>query len=401
MLHKNRLFTPGPTPLLPAAQTAMASFTAHHRTADFRALFQRVLSDMKEFIGTKNDVLVLACSGTGLMEASVSNLTSPGDKVLVLTAGKFGERWTGLAKAFGCAVDVLSAPYGETISLDEVRAKLTPGVRAVFVQATESSTGARHDVDGIAKIVRTHGGASGNDTLLVVDAITGLGTTHLDVDGWGVDVIIGGSQKALMMPPGLAYCAVSERAWKRMDATTSPRYYFDLRKERKSAAKGETAYTPATSLFAALGAALEFVRGMGGGDLAKGREELVNNAELCAAMTRAGAKALGLKLYASSPAAALTAICTPDGLDSGKIVKEFRESFDAVVANGQGEMKGKIFRIAHIGYYDYLDTVGILGALEHVLAHVTEHSVEYGAAVRAAQEVYARALREKRPLVGA
>jgi aspartate aminotransferase-like enzyme len=385
MLHKNRLFTPGPTPLLPAAQTAMASFTAHHRTADFKALFQRVLSDMKEFIGTKNDVLVLACSGTGVMEASVSNLTSPGDKVLVLTAGKFGERWTGLAKAFGCNVDVLSAPYGETFSPEEIRARVTHDLRAVFVQATESSTGARHDVQEIAKIAHTQ-----SDALLVVDAITGLGTTHLDVDGWGVDVIIGGSQKALMMPPGLAYCAVSERAWKRMDATTSPRYYFDLRKERKSAAKGETAYTPATSLFAALGAALDFVRIMGKGDLTKGREELVNNAELCAEMTRAGAKALGLKLYASAPAAALTAISAPDGLDSGKIVKEFRESFDAVVANGQGEMKGKLFRIAHIGYYDYLDTIGILGALEHVLARVTEKRFEYGAAVRAAQQVYAR-----------
>jgi len=397
MLRKNRLFTPGPTPLLPAAQTAMASFTAHHRTADFRALFQRVLADMKEFIGTKNDVLVLACSGTGVMEAAVSNLTSPGDKVLVLTTGKFGERWTGLAKAFGCNVDVLSGPYGETLSPDEVRARVTPDVRAVFVQATESSTGARHDVQGIAKLVR----GQGDHTLLVVDAITGLGTTHLDVDGWGLDMIIGGSQKALMMPPGLAYCAVSDRAWKRMDATTSPRYYFDLRKERKSAAKGETAYTPATSLFAAMGAALEFVRGMGNGDLAKGREELVNNAELCAEMTRAGAKALGLKLYASAPAAALTAISSPDGLDSGKIVREFRESFDAVVANGQGEMKGKIFRIAHIGYYDYLDTIGILGALEHVLAKTTGRTVEYGAAVKAAQEVYARSITDKGQLVGA
>jgi aspartate aminotransferase-like enzyme len=386
MLHKNRLFTPGPTPLLPAAQTAMASFTAHHRTADFRALFQQVLADMKEFIGTKNDVLVLACSGTGVMEASVSNLTSPGDKVLVLTAGKFGERWTGLAKAFGCNVDVLSVPYGETFSLEAIRSRVTSDVRAVFVQATESSTGARHDVEAIAKIVRAHG----DGTLLVVDAITGLGTTHLNVDSWGVDVIIGGSQKALMMPPGLAYCAVSERAWKRMETTTSPRYYFDLRKERKSAAKGESAYTPATSLFAALGAALTFVRGMGSGNLVKGREELVHNAEICAEMTRAGAKALGLKLYASSPAAALTAICAPDGVDSSKIVKEFRESFDAVVANGQGEMKGKLFRIAHIGYYDYLDTIGILGALEHVLARVIDRSVEYGAAVRAAQEVYAR-----------
>src|ERR1700733_6435586 len=399
MLHKNRLFTPGPPPLLPAAQTAMASFTAHHRTADFRALFQRVLADMKEFIGTKNDVLGLAFLGTGVMEASVSNLTSPGDKVLELTAGKFGTRWTGLAKAFGCKVEVLSVPYGETFSLEEIRARVTADVRAVFVQASESSTGARHDVEGIAKIVRAQGGASGNDTLLVVDAITGLGTTHLDVDGWGVDVIIGGSQKALMMPPGLAYCAVSERAWKRMDVTTSPRYYFDLRKERKSAAKGESAYTPATSLFAALGAALEFVRGMGNGDLAKGREALVNNAELCAAMTRAGAKALGLSLYSAPPAAALTALTSPDGIDSGKIVKEFRESFDAVVANGQGEMKGKLFRIAHIGYYDYLDTIGILAALEHVLARTTGRAVDYGAAVKAAQEVYAQALADKRQLV--
>ena len=231
---------------------------------------------------------------------------------------------------------------------------------------------------------------SGEDTLLIVDAITGLGTTHLDVDAWGIDVIIGGSQKALMIPPGLAYCAVSDRAWRRMDTTTSPRFYFDLRKERKSAAKGESAYTPATSLFAALGAALEFIRKMGNGDLAQGRETLVNNAELCAEMTRAGATALGLKLFASPPAAALTAITSPDGLDSGKIVKEFRETFDAVVANGQGEMKGKLFRIAHIGYYDYLDTIGILAALEHVLARTTGRSVDYGSAVRAAQQVYAR-----------
>jgi len=397
MLHKNRLFTPGPTPLLPAAQQAMASFTAHHRTADFRALFQRVLADMKEFVGTQNDVLVLASSGTGAMEASVSNLTSPGDKVLVLTAGNFGERWTGLAKAFGCSVDVLSGPYGETFSLSEIRARLTPEVRAVFVQATESSTGVRHDVQGIAKLVR----GNGDNTLLVVDAITGLGTTHLDVDGWGVDVIIGGSQKALMIPPGLAYCAVSERAWQRMESTKSPRFYFDLRKERKAAAKGESAYTPPTSLFAALGAALEFIRGMGDGDLRKGREALVDNAELCAEMTRAGVQALGLKLFAASPAAALTAIRSPQGIDSGKLIKEFRESFDAVVANGQGEMKGQLFRIAHIGYYDYLDTIGILGALEHVLARCTGKSIDYGASVRAAQEVYARALSPKQQAVEA
>src|SRR6476469_6296913 len=386
MLLKNRLFTPGPTPILPAAQTSMASFAMHHRTADFRALYTRVLADMKDFIGTRNDVLVLASSGTGVMEGSVSNLTSPGDRVLVLTAGKFGERWRDLAKAYQCQVDLVEKPYGETFSLDEVREKLTPETKAVYLQATESSTGTRHDVRGIAQLVR----ANSDDTLLVVDAITGLGTTHLDVDGWGIDVIIGGSQKALMIPPGLAYLAVSERAWKRMDSSKNPRYYFDFRKERKSNAKGETAFTPATSLWAALGAALEFVRQMGAGDVAAGRKALVDNAELAAEMTRAGVAALGLKLFTSSPGAALTPAVAPAGLDSGKIVKEFRETFSAVVANGQGDMKGKLFRIAHIGYYDFLDTIGILAALEHVMATVTDKPVESGAAVRAAKEVFAR-----------
>jgi aspartate aminotransferase-like enzyme len=185
-----------------------------------------------------------------------------------------------------------------------------------------------------------------------------------------------------------------------METTTSPRFYFDLRKERKAAAKGESAYTPPTSLFAALGAALEFIRGMGNGDLAKGRETLVDNAELCAEMTRAGVQAVGLKLFATAPASALTAVRSPEGIDSGKIIKEFRESFDAVVANGQGEMKGQLFRIAHIGYYDYLDTIGILGALEHVLARCTGKTIEYGAAVGAAQQAYARGLSGKHQPVG-
>ena len=391
MLKKNRLFTPGPTPLLPAAQTAMASYGAHHRTAEFRALFTRVLADVKEFIGTNNDVLVLSSSGTGFMEASVANLTSPGDRVLVLTAGKFGERWTSLAKAFGCVVETVTAPYGETISLEEVRRKLTPETRCVYVQATESSTGARHDVEAIAELVRSSRGVL-PDTLLIVDAITGLGTTRLDVDGWGIDVIIGGSQKALMIPPGLAYGAISERAWQRMETTKSPRYYFDLRKERRSAAKAETAYTPATSLFAGLAAAFDYVRQMGDGNLAAGRDALIANAELCAAMARAGVQALGLKLFApSSPAAALTAVTAPASADSTAICKRFREQFGAVVANGQAEMKGQLFRIAHIGYYDYLDTVGVLAALEHVIAETTGSKVEFGCAVRAAQEVYAKA----------
>ncbi|HYG98313.1 MAG TPA: alanine--glyoxylate aminotransferase family protein [Terriglobales bacterium] len=393
MLRKNRLFTPGPTPLLPAAQTAMAASGIHHRTADFKALFSKTLADLKTFIGTKNDVVLLASSGTGAMEASVTNLTSPGDKVLVLTAGKFGERWRDLTKTWGCNVDVLSAPYGETFIPEAVREKVASGdVRAVFMQATESSTGARHSVEMVAREIAES--RSAEHTLLIVDAITGLGTTYFDVDGWGIDVIIGGSQKAVMVPPGLAYLAVSERAWNRMEQPHSPSYYFDLRKERKSQLKGETAFTPAISLVAGLAAALEYIRASGQGDLAAGRDALIANAETCAAMTRAAASALGLTIFpASAPGAALTAIMPPEGMDSGLLVKEFRERFDAVVANGQGEMKGKMVRIAHLGYYDYLDTIGVIGALEQVLARVApHHKVEFGAGVKAAQQVYARAI---------
>lgn len=388
MLRKNRLFTPGPTPLLPAAQLAMAAATMHHRTADFRALYRRVLDDLKVFIGTQNDVILLAASGTGAMEAAVANLTSPGDKVLVLSAGKFGERWRDLARAFACDVEVAGADYGQAIAPGSVSEQLTPQTRAVFLQSTESSTGVRHDVQAIAAAVRQ----AAPDALLVVDAITGLGTTAFDVDGWGLDVIIGGSQKALMIPPGLAYCAVSERAWQRMEQTRSPRYYFDLRRERKSAAQGESAYTPATALIAALGAALDYLRAAGEGDLVRGRELLIANAETCAAMTRAAAQALGLELFAARPAAALTALRAPQGMDAGDIVRAFRRGFDAVVAGGQGEMKGRIFRIAHLGFYDYLDTIGILGALEQVLARaVSPRRIEFGAGLRAAQAAYAEA----------
>jgi aspartate aminotransferase-like enzyme len=385
MLKKDRLFTPGPTPLLPAAQRALAAADIHHRTAEFRALYSRVLTGLQSFIGTRNDVLMLAASGTGAMEAAVTNLTSAGDKVLVLTAGKFGERWRDLARIYGCDADVLSVDYGTTFTLEAVAARLSPQMpRVVFLQATESSTGARHDVRGVAELLR------GSDTLLVVDAITGLGTTEFDVDGWGVDIIIGGSQKALMVPAGLAYCAVSERAWQRMEQSRTPRYYFDLRRERKAAAKGESAFTPAIANIAALGAALEYLRAAGNGDLTAGRDALIQNAELAAAMTRTAVDALGLKLFAAAaPAAALTAVVPPTKMDSGVIVKAFRERFGAVVANGQGEMKGKLFRIAHIGYYDYLDTIGVLGALEQVLVGLGV-KCELGAGVRAAQAVYAK-----------
>jgi aspartate aminotransferase-like enzyme len=387
MIRKTRLFTPGPTPLLPAAQFAMAAADIHHRTPEFIALNKKVLAQLKEFVGTKNDVILMASSGTGAMEASVSNLTSPGDRVLVLTAGKFGERWVSLTKAFGCEVDVVSAPYGKTFDLEEVRNALNPDTRVVYMQATESSTAVRHCVAAVADLLKSEG----SDALLVVDGITGLGTTHFDVDESGVDIIIGGSQKAVMIPPGLAYLSVSDKAFARMASTKNPRYYFDLLKERKSAQKGDTSYTPSVALIAGLGAALDYIAAQGGGDLAEGRKALVENAETCAAMTRAAVEGLGLKLFAPDvPAAAVTAVLSPEGVDSGVIVKELKARFAAVITNGQGEMQGKIFRIAHIGYFDYMDTIALIGALEHVAVNTLKiPGVQFGDALIAAQKVFA------------
>jgi len=386
MIRKVRLYTPGPTPLLPAAQFAMAAADMHHRTPEFKALYTKVLAQLKVFVGTKNDVLLLSSSGTGAMEASVSNLTSPGDKVLVLTAGKFGERWTGLAKAFGCDPDVLTAPYGQTFDLAQVKAALKPEHKIVFMQSTETSTAVRHDVEAVAKIIKE----SDSQALLVVDGITGLGTTHFDVDGWGIDVLIGGSQKAVMIPPGLAYLSVSEKAWGAMETSKNPRYYFDLRKERKNAVKGESAYTPAVALVAGLGAALDYIAGQAGGDLEKGRIALVNNAIVNAAATRAGLVSLGFTLFApTAPAAAATAVAVPEGMDSGTVVKALKSRFSLVTANGQGEMQGKIFRVAHLGYFDYLDTVAFLAAAEHIAKDTLGLPVEFGQAVAAAQRVFA------------
>lgn len=391
MIRKTRLYTPGPTPLLPAAQFAMAAADMHHRTPEFRALFQKVLGQLKIFVGTKNDVLLLSSSGTGAMEAAVTNLTSPGDKVLVLTAGKFGERWTGLVKAFGCEPDAVTAPYGQTFDLAQIRAALKPEHKVVFVQSTETSTAVRHDIEAIAKLIRE----GGSQALLVVDGITGLGTTHFDVDGWGIDVLIGGSQKAVMIPPGLAYLSVSERAWAAMETSKNPRYYFDLRKERKNAVKGESAYTPAVALVAGLGAALDYIAGQAGGDLEKGRIALVNNAQVNAAATRAGLVALGFTLFApSAPAAAATAVAVPEGMNSGDVVKALKTRFALVTANGQGEMQGKIFRVAHLGFFDYLDTIALLGAMEHIAKDTLGLPVEYGQAVAAAQRVYAEAAKQ-------
>ena len=341
MISKGAFHDPQDTPFYARPDAAAARSPVRHGGgrhsppyAEFRALFQKVLAQLKVFVGTKNDVLLLSSSGTGAMEASVSNLTSPGDRVLVLTAGKFGERWAELAKAFGCECDVVTAPYGETFDLAEVRKAVKPEHSAVYMQATETSTAVRHDVEAIAKLLKE----AAPEALLVVDGITGLGTTHFDVDGWGIDVLIGGSQKAVMIPPGLAYLSVSEQAWAAMETTKNPRYYFDLRKERKNAVKGESAYTPAVALVAALGAALDYIAGQAGGDLEKGRIALVNNAEVNAAATRAGLVALGFTLFApTAPAAAATAVAVPEGMDSGDVVKALK----AQVRAGRGQRAGR------------------------------------------------------------
>ena len=377
---KERLFTPGPTPLLMEAQLRALTMTLHHRTDAFRTLMRETLDNLRSYFHTQNDVIVFASSGTGAMEGAVSNLLSPGDRVLIGTAGKFGERWVQLAKAYGIESVVVEAPYGQTVPISEMKKHLESSgpFRAVFIQATESSTGVRNDVETLGKIVTTL-----PDCCFVVDAITGLGTTDLRPDEWGVDIMIGGSQKATMIPPGLAFASISEKALKAMEKSKLPRYYFDYAKERKSLAKGESSYTPATSLVVCLHAALNYIKELG-------RENLIANAALLAEATREAATALSLTHFAqSSPANAVTAINAPAGIESTKVVKDMKARFGAILTDGQGTMKGHMFRIAHLGYYDFLDLIAVLGGLEITLQKVG-HKVELGSGVRAAQNVYLR-----------
>jgi aspartate aminotransferase-like enzyme len=377
---KERLFTPGPTPLLLEAQLRALTMTLHHRTDAFRTLMRETLENLRYYFHTKNDVVVFASSGTGAMEGAISNLLSPGERVLIGTAGKFGERWVQLAKAYGIESVVVEAPYGHPAPISEMKKHLETGgpFRAVLIQATESSTGVRNDVETLGKVV-----ASLPETCFVVDAITGLGTTDLRPDEWGIDIMIGGSQKATMIPPGLAFASISEKAALAMEKSKLPRYYFDYAKERKSLSKGESSYTPATSLVVCLHGALNYIKELG-------RENLIANASLLAEATREAAIAMGLTNFAvSSPANAVTAINAPAGIESTKVVKEMRSRFGAILTDGQGTMKGHMFRIAHLGYYDFLDLLAVLGALEIVLQKVG-HKVELGSGVRAAQNVYLR-----------
>jgi len=377
---KERLFTPGPTPLILEAQLRSMAKDFHHRTDEFRQLIRETLELLRYYFNTQNDVLLLASSGTGAMEGAITNLLSPGDRVLVGTAGKFGERWLALTEAYGIEAVKVEFPYGHTLDMEELGRRLEREgpFRAVLVQATETSTGVSHDVKKLGEIVQTH-----PETCLVVDAITGLGTTDLRPDEWGLDVVIGGSQKATMIPPGLAFVGLSEKAWKRVAESKLPRFYFDFAKERKSLAKGEASYTPATSLVAGLRAALEYIRQMG-------RENLIGNAAWLAAATRVGVQAIGLKLFAvCSPANAVTTIRAPEGMDSGAIIKALRSQFGMIVANGQGSMKGQIFRLAHLGYFDAADLFSLLAALEVSLVRLG-FKLELGSGVRAAEEACLR-----------
>jgi aspartate aminotransferase-like enzyme len=379
MIKKQRLFTPGPTPLSPVVQEALARPILHHRTDEFRAVFRDCLSGLKQFLKSADDIVIVAGSGTAGMEAALVNVLSPGDAMLALVAGSFGERWTNLGKAYGMDVRVLEAPWGEAVTAEAVAAALNrdPKIKAVFVQFSESSTGARHDLEALARVT-----ASRADTLLVADAISGAGAMRLETSKWGVDVVVVGSQKALALPPGLVFLSLSEKAWQRAETARAPRFYFDLRRERKAQAGGEGAFTPAISHMIALKAALDDLQARGGVDA------LVDNAGTLAAMMRAAALGIGVPLVAPRDHGdALSALYPPAGLDSGAIVKALKSEFASTVAGGQGQLKGKIFRVAHLGYYDATDILGLIATLEIALSRLG-HRFELGAGIAAAETEY-------------
>jgi aspartate aminotransferase-like enzyme len=380
-IKKQRLLTPGPTPLLPRALHAMMGSDIHHRTEDFRKLYKSVLSGLKDLLKTESDIIILVSSGTGGLESAIVNFLNAGDKVIICVAGKFGERFEGMSKTYGLNAIILREEYGNVVKPEALERALAehPDAKAVMVQASETSTGAAHDIKRMGLAVKK------TNAIMVLDAVTGLGTMPLDIDGWGLDVVVSGSQKSFMIPPGLAFVSISKKAWAAADQSKTPRFYFDLKRELKNAVNGESAWTPNTSLILAMQEAINYVQGLGG------LENLVANAQLLAKATREAAVAMGLELFSpDSPAASVTAIRAPKGMDSGVIVKEFRSRFGAIIANGQGSMKGQIFRIAHLGYFDFMDLFAMVAALELIL-NANGHKVEFGTGVAAVQRVYAEA----------
>ncbi len=371
---KRYLLAPGPTPIPPEVLQAMAQPIIHHRTPEYEALFADVRRDMRLLFQCQNEVLMFAASGTGAMEGAVVNTLSPGDPVVVIRGGKFGERWAEICEAYGVRVVAVDVPYGKSVDPAAVSAALQkePAAKAVFATHSETSTGAAHDIQTLAAIVRETG------ALLVVDAISSLGVMDLPMDTWGVDIVVAGSQKGLMLPPGLAFAALSDKAWARVPDARLPKYYFTFAGERKAIEKNQSAYTPAVSLVVGLRESLRLI-------LAEGLPNVFARHERLARATRAGVQALGLELFADQPGAACTAVKAPAGIEGGAIVKGFRKR-GITIAGGQGTMKGRIFRIAHMGYVDAFDVVTALGALELVLADLG-YPVKVGEGVRAAQQI--------------
>ena len=376
-MDKRYLFSPGPTMLPPRVLLKMAEPIMHHREPEFQKIFEEVRKGLKVLFQTKNEVLIFTSSGTGAMEASVSNLLSRGDKALVVRGGKFGERWGEICKAYGIEFIPIDVEWGRAAEPGRIQEILASdrSIRVVYIQATETSTGVVHPMKEIAEIVKKY-----DDAVLVVDAITGIGVLDMPMDRWGLDVVISGSQKALMLPPGLSFAAVSDKAWKWVERSNLPKYYFDFKKELKSVQKNQSAYTPAISLFVALREALRMME-------EEGLEAIFRRHEKLARATRAAVRALGLELYApGSPSPGLTAVKVPAGIDGVKLQKLFFERFGITVAEGQNRAKGKIIRIAHLGYYERLDMIMVISALEMLLKEMG-HPFELGRGVKAAEEI--------------
>ena len=379
-MPKRRLMTPGPTQVPEAVRLAMARDVINHRTAEFRAVLAEALDGLKYVFQTANDVLILTSSGTGAMEAAVANLAPAGGKVIVLESGKFSERWRLIAEAFGIQVIRYEVPWGEPFEAKKVAELLQkhPDAAAVFSTLMETSTGVGHDIAAIGQVVRQ------SAAVFVVDGISGVGVMECRTDAWGIDVLIVGAQKALMTPPGLAFLAVSPKAWRQVESFRRPVFYFDLLNYRKNIATPDTPYTPAITLVLALVESLRAMR-------AAGIENLWAKGRLLATACRAGVKALGLKLVATRPAEGVTAVYLPDGLDGKLFGQRIEERFGVKLAGGQGKLKGKIVRIAHFGQIDELDILGTLAALELVLVEFGQ-TVKLGSGVAAASRVLADAL---------
>ncbi len=370
MNYKYRLMSPGPTPIPEVVLNEMANPILHHRTPAFEKIVAEVESGLKWLYQTQNDVIIFASSGSGAMEAAVTNVCRTGDSVLVVNGGKFGERFANIAKGFKLGVEMITVDWGKSVDPSIIKQKLKEkNYRAVCVQASETSTGVAHPIKEIAAIVKDY-----PETVSIVDAITALGVMNLPTDDWGIDLMVGGSQKALMLPPGLATLSVSKKAFALIEKSDLPRFYFDIKAEKKAINKNTTAWTPAVSLFVGLKKVLEMMR-------AEGLENMFKRHELLASSIRAAAQATGLKLLApESPSNAVTAIYGPTGIDTEKLVGGLRDKFNMTIAEGQDHLKGKIFRVGHLGYYDLFDMVTVWSAIERQL-HDLGHKFELGKGV--------------------